>query len=69
MEGHAEVVDLIDIWANARIVKVSGNEGDAGVAQIKGPLSLLLRAERDGQGSGRVYTLELGGHRWGARGS
>jgi rhamnogalacturonan endolyase len=61
VELNVEVVDLIDIWAEARIVKITSNEGGAGDARIVGPLVAELRAEREGQGSGRVYQLEVEG--------
>ena len=61
MELTAEVVDLVDIWAEARIVAVANNETGPADAQITGPLSLLLRAQREGQGSGSVYTIEVEG--------
>jgi rhamnogalacturonan endolyase len=58
---NAKVVDLIDQAPTARIVSVSSNEPSSGLPQwvITGPLSVNLRAERDGRGSGRVYTITI----------
>ncbi|SUS06554.1 exported hypothetical protein [uncultured Defluviicoccus sp.] len=54
------VTDLADQYPDAHIVSVVCNETtDASDWQITGPLSLQLRAERDGAGSDRVYTITV----------
>jgi rhamnogalacturonan endolyase len=57
----AKVVDLIDQAPTAKIVSVSSNENTGGLPQwqITGPLSVSLRADRDGRGTGRVYTITI----------
>ena len=66
---QAEVVDLIDAAPTARIVGVSSNEPIDGEDDghtspdwvITGPLTVDLRAERSGIGTGRIYTIEVEG--------
>lgn len=61
----AAAVDLLDPAPTVRIVSVSSNEpvdGDDDGAtsldwEVTGPLSVNLRAERSGTGTGRVYTI------------
>jgi hypothetical protein len=65
----AELVDLLDAAPTARIVSVSSNEpvngeDDGNTAPdwvITGPLTVDLRAERSGTGTGRIYTIEVEG--------
>jgi hypothetical protein len=48
--------------ASAKIVSVTSNEPQDTKAtdwQITGDLSLLLRAQRDGSGTGRMYTITV----------
>ncbi len=66
---QAEVVDLIDAAPTAHIVGVSSNEPIDGEDDgntspdwvITGPLTVDLRAERSGIGTGRIYTIEVEG--------
>ena len=65
----AALVDLLDPAPTARIVGVSSNEPIDGADDgsttpdwnITGPLTVDLRAERSGAGTGRVYTIEVEG--------
>jgi hypothetical protein len=53
------VIDAADGSPSFRIVGVSCNEEAVGDWVIDGPLAVQLRAERDGGGTGRVYTVHL----------
>jgi hypothetical protein len=64
----AEVHDTVDPAPNTSIVFVSSNEPADGLGEgkqqgpdyvIGGPMEVNLRAERAGQGSGRVYTITV----------
>jgi hypothetical protein len=65
----AELVDLLDSAPTARIVSVSSNEpidgeDDGSTSpdwEITGPLTVNLRAERSGTGTGRIYTIQVEG--------
>jgi rhamnogalacturonan endolyase len=66
---NALLVDLIDPAPSARIVAVSGNEpidgdDDGNTSpdwEITGPLTVNLRAERSGVGTGHIYTIDVEG--------
>src|SRR5262249_57282040 len=59
----ASVSDAVDPAPVTRIVGVSSSEPGDGSGdvdwQITGPLTVDLRAERSGNGPGRVYTITL----------
>lgn len=63
----AVVSDLVDPSPTTRIISVTSNESDDGPGdghttsdwRITGDLTLLLRAERSGEGTGRIYTITV----------
>ena len=65
----AALVDLIDPSPTARVIGVSSNEPVDGADdgnttpdwEVTGPLTVNLRAERSGTGTGRIYTLQVEG--------
>ena len=56
----ANVVDNVDATPTVRIYDITCNESIApGDAVITGPLTAKLRASREGNGTGRVYTVHI----------
>lgn len=53
------VSDDFDPAPACAIVSVASNEPASGAWAVTGPLSLLLKAERSGDGSGRVYAVTI----------
>jgi hypothetical protein len=51
--------DLADASPTCNVVGISANEGTSADWAITGPLTVTLRADRDGAGSGRVYTISV----------
>ena len=49
--------DTCDPNAQCRVVSVTSNEGTPADWQIVGPLEVMLRSERSGNGGDRVYTI------------
>jgi hypothetical protein len=41
------------------VVDVGSNEGTSDDWRIDGPLTVSLRADRDGRGSGRIYSIAM----------
>ena len=61
----APLVDLLDAAPSARIVDVTSNDPDPNPrrapVRAMGPLGIQLRADRNTDGSERVYTIEVEG--------
>jgi rhamnogalacturonan endolyase len=61
----APIVDLLDGAPSARIVNVTTNDPDQNPrrapVRVLGPLSVQLRADRNTNGTARVYTIEVEG--------
>ena len=56
---QASAQDACTAAPSCAIQKVTANEPIDGAVEITGPLTVRLRAERLGGGSGRVYTIEI----------
>jgi len=52
--------DGVDPAVACRVTSITSNEGTAADRTIAGPLSVALRADRNGSGSGRIYTITVG---------
>jgi hypothetical protein len=55
----ADVTEVCGAKPTCRITKVESDEGDKHDWQIVGPLKVKLRAERSGDGDGRIYKLRI----------
>ena len=53
------VSDAVDPNPICRVTRITSNEGSSADWQIAGPLSVNLRAARNGQGNGRIYTITV----------
>ncbi len=51
--------DAVDPSPSCHVASVSSNEGSSADWQITGPLTVNLLGDRDGNGSGRVYTITV----------
>jgi hypothetical protein len=51
--------DAVDPSPSCHVVSVTSNEGSSADWQITGPLSVSLLGDRDGNGSGRIYTITV----------
>jgi hypothetical protein len=55
-----DATDAVDPTLLIQIFRITADEAiTAADAVITGPLSAKLRADRDGNGDGRVYTIEV----------
>ncbi len=54
-----EATDACDPEPTCRVIGVTSDEPDHEDAELLGPNTLKLRAERDGEGDGRVYTITV----------
>jgi predicted extracellular nuclease len=54
-----DAVDGRDPSPACRVVDVGSNEGTSDDWRIDGPLTVSLRADRDGSGSGRIYSIAM----------
>jgi uncharacterized protein len=53
-------IDSVDSAVACRVTSIGSNEGTAADRTITGPLSVALRANRNGSGTGRIYTIAVG---------
>jgi hypothetical protein len=51
--------DIVDAQPVCRVTGVSSNEGTSADWLVTGPLSVTLRADRNGRGNGRIYTFAI----------
>jgi hypothetical protein len=59
IEVDIQATDVCDPSPTCEVVGVASDEPDAGDIEIVGPTAVKLRAERDAQGDGRVYTITV----------
>ena len=52
--------DAVDPAVVCRVTSIGSNEGRTADRMITGPLSVALRADRNGSGSGRIYRITVG---------
>jgi len=53
------VSDAVDPNPICRVTGITSDEGSSADWQIAGPLSVNLRAARNGKGNGRIYTITV----------
>jgi hypothetical protein len=53
----AAATDICDPNPQSKIISVTSNEAGAGQYQITGDLTLNVQSDRDGGGTGRIYTI------------
>ena len=56
---NATVTDSCDAAPKCKILSVTSNEPGAGQFELAGDMTINLRAERTGNGSGRIYTITV----------